>query len=142
MVLNQFRGLGFSQQEQTEASTSLRRQITNLFKDPVGQWLCKAHEDERNEYELLVNEQGLAATRIIDRTFIADGLRWIIDFKTGSDEDQIQENHRQQVNYYAELLAKKVSEPIRCGLYYLASGNWVQWSFATAMSETNLDLKQ
>ncbi|MBA3537637.1 MAG: UvrD-helicase domain-containing protein [Tatlockia sp.] len=143
MVLNQFRGLGFSQQEQTEASTSLRRQITNLFKDPVGQWLCKAHEDERNEYELLVNEQGLAATRIIDRTFIADGLRWIIDFKTGSNEDQIQENHRQQVNYYAELLANKVSEPIRCGLYYLASGNWVQWSYlATAMSETNLDLKQ
>jgi ATP-dependent exoDNAse (exonuclease V) beta subunit len=143
MVLNQFKSLGFSAVEQAEACNLLRRQITDLFKDPVGQWLCKAHEDEQNEYELLVNEQGLAATRIIDRTFIADGLRWIIDFKTGNDEEETQNHHRQQVNHYAELLAMKVSEPIRCGLYYLASGNWVQWSYlATPVHETNLDLKQ
>ncbi|MBA2711443.1 MAG: UvrD-helicase domain-containing protein [Tatlockia sp.] len=128
MMLNRFKSLGFSEKEQTEAFSLLKNQIGNLFKDPVGQWLCKAHEEERNEYELIINNQGQASTRIIDRTFITDGQRWIIDFKTGSDGEESLNDHRQQVNHYAELLKMKVSEPIRCGLYYLASGNWVQWA--------------
>ncbi len=142
MVRNQLKSLGFSEQEQAESLDLLENQITNLFKDPIGQWLCRAHEDERNEYELLLNNQGQAATRIIDRTFIADGLRWIIDFKTGSDEEEILNNHRQQVNHYAELLTMKVSEPIRCGLYYLSSGNWIHWAYQPELeivSTNNLD---
>lgn len=138
MALNQLKSLGFNEQEQREVLDSFHKDLTNLFEDPIGQWLCKAHQEERNEYELLINDEGIAATRIIDRTFIADGERWIIDFKTGSDEEASQNKHRQQVNHYAELLTMKVNEPIRCGVYYLATGKWIQWTYhETLLSETN-----
>ncbi|MBA2657896.1 MAG: UvrD-helicase domain-containing protein [Tatlockia sp.] len=129
MVVNRLRSLGFSKHEQQESLKLMRQQLDNLFSNPIGQWLTKAHKDEQNEYELLVNIQGLPATRIIDRTFIDQGTRWVIDFKTGTDDDQTQTHHRHQVNLYAELLATKSAESIRCGLYYLASGKWVNWTY-------------
>lgn len=128
-VLNQFKCLGFKEDEQKDAYETLHRQINHLFNNPIGQWLSKAHAEERNEYELLINEQGIASTRIIDRTFIDQGLRWIIDFKTGSDNENAQIQHYQQVTDYAKLLAYSSSEPIRCGLYYLANGSWIQWDY-------------
>lgn len=129
LVANHFKSLGFNAEEQAEACGTLRQQINLLFNNPIGQWLSKAHSKERNEYELLYNDEGLASTRIIDRTFIEEGLRWIIDFKTGSDNEEAQSKHRLQVNDYARLFAINSAEPIRCGLYYLASGNWVQWDY-------------
>ncbi len=139
MIHNQFRQLGCSVQEQNESCTLIRQQLKNFFNEPIGQWLSKAHKDERNEYELLVNTEGLASTRIIDRTFVDEGLRWVIDFKTGSDYENAQSHHRQQVNHYAELLTKKGSEPIHCGLYYLASGNWVHWAYQPTYLDYLLD---
>ncbi len=129
MVANQCKSLGFTAAEQMEVDTTLRQQLTRFFNQPIGQWLSKAHSNERNEYELLINDQGSASTRIIDRTFIADGIRWIIDFKTGSEDEGAQSDHRQQVNNYAQLLAINSLEPIHCGIYYLTTGNWVQWDY-------------
>ena len=129
LAANRFRTMGFSREEQTEATEILHQQIRQLFDTPIGQWLSKAHIDERNEYELLINEQGVASTKIIDRTFIEQGQRWIIDFKTGSEHEDAQAKHREQVNGYAKLFAKTSTTPIRCGLYYLASGHWVEWVY-------------
>jgi ATP-dependent helicase/nuclease subunit A len=128
-VANRLKGLGLTEKEQNEVSTMLHQQITHLFNNPIGQWLSKAHLEERNEYELLINDQGTISTRIIDRTFIERGLRWIIDFKTGSNDEEAQNQHHDQVNNYAKLLACRTSEPIRCGLYYLTSGDWVEWDY-------------
>ncbi|KTC85802.1 UvrD-helicase domain-containing protein [Legionella drozanskii] len=135
MIAKQFKSLGFTQMEQEEAFNALRRQITHLFSDPIGQWLSKVHHEERNEYELLINEQGLPSTRIIDRTFIENGIRWIIDFKTGNEAEITQKEHHQQVTHYARLLATYSLEPIHCGLYYLSSGHWVTWKYEVALEK-------
>ncbi|KTD37681.1 UvrD/REP helicase [Legionella nautarum] len=135
MVVKQFKSLGFTQVEQEEAFNELRRQITHLFSDPTGQWLSKAQQEERNEYELLVNEQGLVSTKIIDRTFIDNGIRWIIDFKTGNESDITQRQHHQQLTHYAQLLASYSTEPIHCGLYYLSTGHWVSWKYETKLEK-------
>lgn len=129
MVINQFKSMGFDEVEQKEAYEILRQQIIQLFNNPIGRWIIKAHHQERNEYELLIDEQGTTVTRIIDRTFCDQEQRWIIDFKTGSEEEDAQNQHRQQVNNYAQLFANRSSQPISCGLYYLTSGNWVQWNY-------------
>ncbi|HHF7348459.1 TPA: UvrD-helicase domain-containing protein [Legionella feeleii] len=138
LVMNQLKSLGLDKTEQDSVYAMLQQQIAHLFKDPIGQWLIQPHAEEKNEYELLVSEQGTVSTRIIDRTFIAQGCRWIIDFKTGSEQIESQKNHQQQVNEYARLLAALRSEPIKCGLYYLASGHWVQWDYTghLALSST------
>ncbi len=119
--------MGLNASELGVALERLKQDITALFNDPRGIWIMKRHEQERNEYELLVDENGEVVTRIIDRTFIDNGVRWIIDFKTGRNDTKTQSHYREQVNEYARLLASRSSEPIHCGLYYLNQGTWVEW---------------
>ncbi|MCA0402979.1 MAG: UvrD-helicase domain-containing protein [Proteobacteria bacterium] len=121
--------LGLTEVKKEEAYLILRKQIDILFNSDVGNWIIKAHIDERNEYEILIEDKGQIATRIIDRTFVDKGIRWIIDFKTGKEDVLAQNKHRAQVNAYAHLLSQTFKEPICCGLYYLATGTWVEWSF-------------
>ena len=119
--------------ETTALQTTLlqiQNQLLRFFEDPIGQWLIKAHEDERNEYELLVGNLHGIATKIIDRTFCENGVRWIIDFKTGHEDQQTQMKHRQQVNEYAQLFANRNADvPIRGGIYYLENNHWVTWEY-------------
>ncbi|MFC7781755.1 UvrD-helicase domain-containing protein [Legionella taurinensis] len=127
---NQLLLSGLTKEQCQDALDRLRQQIRLVFEeDTIAHWICKAHTGEKNEYELLAREQGRIRTYILDRTFIADGCRWIIDFKTGSDDDLAREAHRKQVNTYASLLLQEEKRPIRCGVYYLASGHWLNWDF-------------
>ncbi len=127
---HQLKTMGFKANEFHAAKEQLHEQLTQFFNDPIGQWLICSHQNERNEYELLVNDQHAVTTKIIDRTFCENGIRWIIDFKTGHEDKATQERHHQQVNDYARLFANRDTDvPIRCGLYYLASNHWVAWDF-------------
>lgn len=123
------RSLGFEAETIDQTLHSLKAQFKTLLHDPIGAWLVKRHEDEKNEYELLTEQEGHLTTRILDRTFIEHGIRWIIDFKTGHDAIQTQSHHRQQLNEYAQLSTHLGHEPIRCGLYYLANHQWITWEY-------------
>lgn len=127
LAYNQLKTLGFEGEEFLNAETLLVTQITRFFHNPIGQWIMKPHEQERNEYELLVDHEGKTVTRIIDRTFCEHDVRVIIDFKTGADNTSTQKKHRQQLNDYAALLSYRYTQPVRCGLYYLATDRWVDW---------------
>lgn len=135
LVEQQFKQLGFDTNEQFAAHHSLREQINLFLTSSIGQWISKAHHEEQNEYELLVNDNGLAVTRILDRTFVDQGIRWIIDFKTGGELVDTINKHRQQVNGYALWLSHFSQEPISCGLYYLQTGNWVHWDYKANLLE-------
>lgn len=126
-VKNNFVILGFSKHKQQIAIDLLTLQITKLFADPIGHWLCQPKQEEQNEYELLTEKNGLVKTRIIDRTFLEDNYRWIVDYKTGSADEITEAKYHKQLNEYAKLLAKIYSEPIICGIFYLSNCKWVQW---------------
>lgn len=112
------------------AQDKIQAQIKALLNDPVGQWIIQRHDDERNEYELLVRAEQSIDTKIIDRTFCEQGTRWIIDFKTGHEDPQQQIRYQQQVNGYAKLFANRNPEqPIQCGLYYLEHNHWITWTY-------------
>lgn len=127
LTTDALKGLGFETQAYHDTLHTLKAQLANFFNDPIGQWLIQTHEDEQNEYELLLEHEGSLATRIIDRTFVEQGIRWIIDFKTGHDDAKAQSHHRQQLSEYARLFTHLGQETIRCGLYYLISNQWVAW---------------
>lgn len=129
MIANQCKRSGFTSEEQQDVLQLLKNQIEVMFADPIGQWLMKQHAEEHNEYELLVHHKGKTVTRIIDRTFLANNCRWIIDFKTGKDDAKTRKNHQEQVNEYAKILSTRHSLPIKCGLYYLANNRWVAWDY-------------
>ncbi len=131
LALHQLRALGFDETATQKAQYQIKQQITQFYNDPIGQWLTQKQDNECNEYELLVYEHNELSTKIIDRTFIEKDTRWIIDFKTGLDDQAAEVHHRQQVNNYARLFADQHQGSIQCGLYYLANNRWLTWECST-----------
>ena len=77
-----------------------------------------------SEWELSGVFDGDVYSRKLDRSFIADGVRWIVDYKTGVE----QERYRLQLEQYAELVSRLDSRPIRLGLYFPLTGAWEEWA--------------
>jgi ATP-dependent exoDNAse (exonuclease V) beta subunit len=118
---------GLNSNQMNTALSRLKEYILPLFDTPRGRWIISAHQDEQNEYELLIQKEHDVHTRIIDRTFYDNQVRWIIDFKTGREDSLNEQKHRAQVNEYATLLAPMTNTSIHCGLYYLTTHHWVEW---------------
>lgn len=117
--------LGVKEGERANLLKLLRQQIEALFNHPIGVWIFEPHTHEHNEHAFLVQVGTKVVTRIVDRFFYDQGYLWVIDFKTGIEEN----GHRQQVQEYAALLAHQFNFPIRCGLFYLATMQWTSWDF-------------
>lgn len=128
LVTYRAREYGLDQAAQEALLHQLSQSMTPFFNDPIGIWISKAHLDEKNEFALIVNDHNQGKTRVIDRTFVDAGIRWIIDFKTGQDDETKQIQHRRQVDYYAKLLSENSPYPIHGGIYYLATQRWVHWT--------------
>ncbi|MBA2650266.1 MAG: UvrD-helicase domain-containing protein [Legionella sp.] len=123
----EFKKLGFNFDEQQQAIRTIQNQIALLFNSPRGSWIIKQHKQEQTEYALLVEHQGEMVTRILDRIFIENDIVWIIDFKTGKQDADAIKEHQEQLNEYKTHVSAFFSLPIRCGLYYLVNGHWLEW---------------
>ncbi len=74
---------------------------------------------------------------VLDRSFVADGVRWIVDFKTGGHEgadvqaflDRETERYREQLDRYARFVSSLDSRPIRLGLYHPLLRGWSEWRY-------------
>lgn len=128
----EFKKLGFDEEAQVSALSALQIQITQLLADPVGSWIIAEHSNEQNEYELLVENQNKTVTRIIDRSFEENNCLWIIDFKTGKEDEKALTKHQQQLNEYGYYLSSRTSLSIHCGLYYLTNSHWINWQYEPA----------
>jgi len=76
---------------------------------------------------------GHIVNAIIDRTFVdADGIRWVVDFKTSPHEggnleaflDEEVKRYAGQLQRYAHLARELGQEPVRAGLYYPLLSAW------------------
>lgn len=72
-----------------------------------GRWVLQAHKGAGAEQAWFTAGEEGPQQRIIDRTFIADGERWIVDYKTvqagAGDLRAIAEGYRDQLEGYAGL---------------------------------------
>ena len=125
----EFKKLGFDEEAQLSALSTIQTQITQLFEDKTGLWIIAKHENEQNEYELIVEHQNRLVTRIIDRVFIDQSRLWIIDFKTGKEDKSTLTQHQKQLNEYGFYLSSQYAFPIHCGLYYLSNNRWIHWQY-------------
>lgn len=100
-------------------------------------WILDQKNKVYNEYDVsFVGSNGIERVRI-DRTFVEDGVRWIIDYKSGqhlsSDLngwlDQEQFRHAPQLNRYAEVLNKKHAMQTRLGIYFPMHASWREWEY-------------
>ena len=100
--------------------------LGNILKDPAGRWLLGA-KDGAAELPLTAHIDRRYQNKIIDRTFIDEkGVRWIIDYKTGTTRGnrehflaEEKERYRPQLERYAEILRLSgETRPIKTALYY------------------------
>ena len=71
----------------------------------------------------------------LDRTVIENGVRWIVDYKTGTHEggdleaflDREQERYREQLEQYAALMRALDGRPVKLGLYFPLLKGWREW---------------
>ena len=113
--------------------------VLGVVDEVRGRWLfAPDHLDATSEWALSGIDAGSVARIVIDRTFVADGVRWIVDFKTslheGSDLDAFLdrevERYRDQLARYARFVRTLDPRPIRLGLYYPRFAGWRVWETA------------
>ena len=91
----------------------------------------------RREYALSTVVERKVRRFVVDRTFVDDGVRWIIDYKTSTHEgsgrdaflDNEQTRYREQMEGYARVMRSLDPRPIRLGLYFPLIQGWREWAF-------------
>ncbi|MGZ4824247.1 MAG: UvrD-helicase domain-containing protein [Terriglobales bacterium] len=119
-----------------EAGAQRVRQALALIRvSRRGRWILGRHEDAQSEYAVTGIVNGEVVRGLVDRTFIDQGVRWIIDFKTSEHQggnlelflDEQQRRYRDQMERYAHILGP-LGNPVRLGLYFPLLDEWREWS--------------
>lgn len=113
--------------------------IRATLDDPKGRWLLGLESgisDAHSELALSGVVNGRVIQSVIDRTFVAaDGVRWIVDFKTSTHEgaglerflEEEARRYRPQLERYAMLMrALNPAEPVKAALYFPLMKRWVE----------------
>jgi len=120
------------------ASQRVSEILSHCLQDNRGQWvLNNQHEESQFEWGLSGVVNGAVMQCRLDRTFVDDGKRWIIDYKTSRHDDDTKDSfldaevirYKSQLETYARLMSALDSRPIMLGLYYPAFGGWRSWEF-------------
>ena len=131
------------------AQRRVLRAAQTALGEKRGQWVLRSHEDDRWEWALSgwVMDSAANGTEprlvqgTLDRSFVDQGVRWIIDYKTASHEgadrehflDEEQARYRDQLEAYARLVqqwdrAAGRALPIHLGLYFPLMQGWRSWT--------------
>ena len=128
--------LGVPPGELTKAVERVETALLRMLHDSKGRWVLGRHAEEECELPITGVVGGKLSETVIDRTFVDEnGVRWIIDYKTGSHEggsletflDNEQKRYREQLERYARLMIQRDSRPIRLALYFPLLGGWREW---------------
>jgi ATP-dependent exoDNAse (exonuclease V) beta subunit len=101
--------------------------VRRTLADTRGRWLFDpAHAEARSEWAIAGVESGAVVHVVVDRTFVANGVRWIVDFKTGTHEggdvdaflDAEAVRYRDQLERYARIVGAMDGRPVRIALYH------------------------
>jgi ATP-dependent exoDNAse (exonuclease V) beta subunit len=130
------RSQGFAGQAACDAAQRVLQALRTVLQSETGRWILDAHEQAHAEKPLTSRgEDGHGqANHIVDRTFVAAGERWIIDYKTVRCNEadprtflraHAEENYREQLERYAGLFATS-GLPIRAAIFYVLQGELIE----------------
>jgi ATP-dependent exoDNAse (exonuclease V) beta subunit len=126
---------GVEPRELETAAARVAAALTRALADPHGRWVLGAHAAARTELRMTVRVGGVLEHVRLDRTFVADGKRWIVDFKTSSHEGGELDafvaseaaRYAPQLERYASAIAALDSLPVHLGLYFPLLGVLRAW---------------
>ena len=135
-----------------EGAQRVAEALSATLTSATGRWLLAAHDADAAELALtnVEHEHGSSRGRghfvshVVDRCFVADGQRWIIDYKTArlSLGDGLRdinsaalrahaERYRAQLERYANLFADE-GLPLRLAIFYASYGELVELELAVS----------
>jgi ATP-dependent exoDNAse (exonuclease V) beta subunit len=133
-IVAELGGEGVEPELRDRAAERVAAVIARTLADPRGRWLFDpAHAEARSEWSLAGEDDGRIVHIVVDRSFVADGRRYIVDFKTGSHLGgdagsflrQEFERYRPQLARYARIVRVLDPRPLRLALYHpLVDGGW------------------
>ncbi|HEX7328996.1 MAG TPA: UvrD-helicase domain-containing protein [Casimicrobiaceae bacterium] len=133
-VLAELAGEGVDADQRERASRQVAAAIAHTLSDERGRWILSAENaDAHSEWALAGYDEGSVVHVVLDRSFVADGVRYIVDFKTGRHEGGDRatflaselDRYRPQLLRYARILRALEPRPIRIALYHpLVDGGW------------------
>ncbi len=99
-------------------------------------WLLSDHPEAACELALNHRDgSGRLRSSIVDRTFVVDGERWIVDYKSALPQPDEPEaafyqrqttEHSDQLARYGELFAQLDGRPQRRAIYFALFGGWLE----------------
>ena len=130
---------GVSPLDLEKAAQRVRQALARIRVSRRGRWILEPHDDSHSEYAVTGVVNGEVVRGLVDRTFVDDGVRWIIDFKTSEHQggkleeflDEQQRRYSDQMERYASILSP-LGNPVRLGLYFPLLDKWREWGPAQA----------
>jgi ATP-dependent helicase/nuclease subunit A len=132
-LASRLEALGVEPERAREGAELALRALAGTLSDERGRWLFDAaHAEAGSEVALSGVRGGHIVNAVIDRTFVAEGVRWVVDFKTspheGGDLDTFLseevKRYEAQLQRYAHLARGLGPQPVRAGLYYPLLSAW------------------
>jgi ATP-dependent exoDNAse (exonuclease V) beta subunit len=140
-ILAELAAEGIEPDVREDAARRVARIVARTLGDERGRWLFdSSHEDAHSEWALAGEDEGRVVHVVLDRSFVCDGCRYIVDFKTGAHLGgdasaflrQEFERYAPQLMRYARIVAAFEKRPIRIALYYpLVEGGWQTHPFVS-----------
>ncbi|MEI8117870.1 MAG: UvrD-helicase domain-containing protein [Methylophilaceae bacterium] len=113
-----------------QGATQVLAALQATLASAAGQWLLKDHNDAVSELSLMQSQTGSIKNHVIDRTFIENGTRWIVDYKLTTQNEigdpvTVAEQHRPQLSRYASLFVQE-KLPIKIAVFFLSLAKLVE----------------
>lgn len=118
-----------------KAQETILNGLRTVLAGPRGRWLLAPHTEAACELPLSGQVDGSLVHAVIDRTFVERGVRWVIDYKTGSPGTTAVpqflagelERYRAQLELYVRLCQQfDPGREVRAALYFPTFDGWVE----------------
>lgn len=110
------------------AADKVIHHLVNTLESDQGRWILGEHEDAGCEVAYTSVNNGEVRNHIIDRTFVVDGVRWIVDYKTTTMEvtsEQL-DSYQAQLTRYRELFG--VEQVVKCCIWLTETAQLIDLS--------------
>ena len=109
-----------------EHSKKIMQLLENTLEDKTGRWILTNHQQDWQEWSLLIKQNTFFKNYIIDRCFVDKDIFWLIDYKTSAPKDnenlddfkaRMKNDYQQQLLDYQKAVTGLIDYPIKKMLY-------------------------
>lgn len=123
---NELQAGGFAARQIAEMLETIQDQLRKTIDSPTGKWLLdRNHLDSQVEQPFTDYSDGSQRTFVVDRTFVDEGTRWIVDYKTSMIPDNSSlsleekaKNHEPQLRNYTNIYRQLEDRPIKTAIFF------------------------